>query len=225
VRKQICIFIGPPGSGKGSLSSLCVKQLGFIQLSTGNLCRKHIAENTALGKEIDFAIKSGKLISDRLIIEMVGQWLTECQGLARSIILDGFPRTVAQANMLNEFLKEKFSGLEVYVLRMKVSDENLVQRILGRSVCENKNCQAVYSTLSDSTLKPQRSMVCDECSSQLKKRSDDNEETLHNRLLAYHKHENELLDFYKRIGKTIHELDGEKPLENVFEHLKNILNV
>ena len=223
MQKQICIFIGPPGSGKGSLSSLCVKQLGFVQLSTGNLCRKHIAENTSLGKEIDFATKSGKLISDRLIIDMVDQWLTEHQDSAHSIILDGFPRTVTQAEMLDTFLQEKFGDLQVYIVRVNVPDEKLIERVLGRAVCENKNCQAVYSAIEGSELAPRRTMICDECSSPLQRRTDDTEQTIQDRLATYHKHENDLLSFYRICSKTIYELNGEQPIDVVFTQLQALL--
>ncbi len=94
--RSIVIFIGPPGAGKGSLSQLCVKELGWAQLSTGNLCRYHITEQTELGKQIDLAIKSGKLISDGVIVDMVDKALPETFKQSPIVILDGFPRTVAK---------------------------------------------------------------------------------------------------------------------------------
>lgn len=193
-----------------------------MQLSTGNVCRKHIAEGTPFGKEIDFLIKSGKLISDKLILDIVSEWLTSHQDSVNSIILDGFPRTVAQAHMLDELLKKKFTLFRVYIIRMNVSDERLIARVVGRYVCENNDCQAVYSLVSPK-LAPSRPMICDECSSKLKKRADDTAETMKTRLLTYHQHERELLDFYKKNGQAIHELNGELTLEETFAQLKAIL--
>ena len=102
--QQLVIFIGPPGAGKGSISQLCVQAFGWKQLSTGYLCRKHINEQTEIGKEIDFSIKSGKLVSDRLIVTLVEQWLADPSQHESPIILDGFPRNIAQAEALHEII-------------------------------------------------------------------------------------------------------------------------
>ncbi len=223
---QIIILIGPPGSGKGSLAALCIKQLGFLQLSTGNLCRQHVAENTEIGKKIDFAIKSGKLISDRLIIDMVDSWIAQLPKHVEFIILDGFPRTLVQAHLFNEFLAEKFPGdLAIHVVRINVSDNQVIARLLGRAICENKKCQAVYSLHAGTGLTSQRFMICDVCSSQLIKRIDDHEHTIRDRLITYHKHERELVNFYQKTGITVGELDGDQSLFDVFVQLKRLLHI
>ena len=116
-KKSVFIFIGPPGSGKGTLSHLCVSSLRWVQLSTGNLCRKHIAEQTEIGKQIDFALKSGKLVSDSLINAMVHDWFSMTIQEADNIILDGYPRTVAQAEALHEYLQKNLSHVDVQVIR------------------------------------------------------------------------------------------------------------
>ena len=103
--RDIIVFIGPPGSGKGTLSGLCVKELGWVQISTGNLCRKHIADKTKIGQEIDFAIKSGKLVSDNLITDMIIDWFKHVGDQVRTVVLDSYPRTVAQAQALTSFLR------------------------------------------------------------------------------------------------------------------------
>lgn len=107
-QEKIFIFIGPPGSGKGSLSSLCTQKFGWKQLSTGNLCIKHIANETSIGKKIDFAIKSGKLIEDDLITQMITEWFTNQSVNSLAVILDGYPRTVEQARFFDDFIKKKF---------------------------------------------------------------------------------------------------------------------
>src|SRR5438105_2140053 len=104
---NIFIFLGPPGSGKGSVSRLCIKDLGWVQLSTGNLCRKHIAKQTEIGKEIDFAIKSGKLVSDDLITNMVLEWFQKDFDDSHTVILDGYPRTIMQAQAFTKLFDKQ----------------------------------------------------------------------------------------------------------------------
>ena len=96
--ERIVLFVGPPGSGKGTLSQKCVQELGWKQISTGDLCRAHIANETEIGKKIDFAIKSGKLVDDGLISQMVFEWFSEQKNGPHTVILDGYPRTVQTSN-------------------------------------------------------------------------------------------------------------------------------
>ncbi len=152
-QKDIFIFLGPPGSGKGSLSHLCVKRLGWQQLSTGNLCREHIAQQTDIGKQIDFAIKSGKLISDSLIIEMASAWLKKTFEHTGIVIFDGFPRTVPQAQALHEIITS-LDDVTMNVVRMDIPFETVVYRLLARSICQNNKCQSVYSMHKHSSQQP-----------------------------------------------------------------------
>ncbi len=216
---DIVIFIGPPGAGKGSLSYLCVQQLGWTQLSTGNLCRKHIAEKTPLGQRIDFAIKSGKLIEDAVIIALVEDWLKEYGADNKAVILDGFPRTVFQAEALHQLLSQEFPKNRLYCIKMNISDSSVISRLTSRFICQNNTCQAVYSTLLGSGLKSRESGRCDHCHSMLVTRSDDNLEAISKRLALYNKSEHELLDYYRSTGKLIGEIDVEKPLQDVFQDL------
>lgn len=223
VEKEVYLFMGPPGSGKGSLSKLCVKQFGWDQLSTGNLCREHISRQTEIGKQIDFAIKSGKLISDSLVTEMVDNWLSEILESTRGIILDGFPRTVAQAEAFNDLLVNKFNYVNLKIIKLTVPNDEIVARLAGRYICTNNKCQAVYSLLSGSSLKPKNELACDDCSQKLVRRSDDEEESVRERLKIYYSHERDLLDFYVKKMHRITELNGARQLNVIFEDFKRLI--
>lgn len=220
--KNVYVFIGPPGSGKGSLAQLCVQQFGWAQLSTGNLCRKHIAEQTEIGKQIDLIIKSGKLISDELVTRMVDEWL-EQQGTDVSVILDGYPRTIDQAKLLGLLLQSKYPTARLVVFVFDIDDEVVVKRMSARLICTNKNCQAVFSTLPDSPFVPHVPMVCDRCQSRLERRADDEPEVIRKRLIAYHQHD--LLSYYKPAGAHIIHINAEQPLEKAFDDFKNSLGL
>lgn len=224
-QQEVFIFIGPPGSGKGSISSLCTKKLGWKQLSTGNLCRKHIAWQTKIGKEIDFAIKSGKLVSDSLITHMVIDWFAQMGDQEGVTILDGYPRTRTQAESFNELLEKRLDYLKLHVIRFDISDKSIMARLCGRYVCQNKDCQAVYSLLPGSSLAPKYKNICDKCDMAIGRRKDDEEDAVRERLNIYHRHEEQLLDFYRQIGRSIHEIDADKSLNQVFEDFKNAVGL
>lgn len=225
ISKQLFVFIGPPGSGKGSLSSLCVEKLGWIQLSTGDLCRKNIAEQTSIGQQIDFAIKSGKLVPDSLITEMVVQWFEQQNELPASVILDGYPRTVAQAQEFTALLSSRLAMFDLKVVRFAISDEQVVERLSGRFICSNKGCQAVYSLVPGSALAPKHVMECDRCHSALVRRSDDCEEAIRTRLKVYHQHEQGLISFFEENGYPIEKCDVEKPLPDVFKEFQQLVGL
>ncbi len=215
-QKDIYIFLGPPGSGKGSLSQLCRKRLGWQQLSTGNLCREHIAKETEIGKKIDFAIKSGKLISDSLIVDMVHEWLATKANAAKPVIFDGFPRTVLQARILYELVKNS-KGIRLHLVQLTVPDEEIVYRLSARSICKNNECQCVYSLHKHSALQPRKEMTCNECESPLVCRTDDEESAIYERLRIYHQHERAMLDFFGSIGHSIGTIRADAPLEDVYK--------
>lgn len=217
------IFIGPPGSGKGTLANLCVQTFGWEQLSTGNLCRKHINEGTSIGQQIDFAIKSGKLISDKLMTDMVDEWLAVQSFAKKTLILDGYPRTIPQAVALDELLKTKYTSLKLHIFRFVVPDECVISRLGSRYICQNNKCQAVYSLAKGSSLAPKHDMVCDQCKSPLIQRKDDTQEAIHDRMIVYHLHENELISFYKNAGYEVIEIDANRPHQEVFESFTKII--
>ncbi len=214
--KQIIIFLGAPGSGKGALSRLCTDGFGWKQLSTGNLCRIHRAEGTALGKQIDFALKSGTLVSDEVIIDIAIQWIDQELKNAPAIILDGFPRTVVQAAGFLQFLDAHYSRDIVAIIELNVPDEEIIKRLSSRLVCSNKLCQAVFSNRTDA-LRPQNTEKCDFCGALLVQREDDKPEVIAGRLATYHQHRNSLVDFYKNAGYVVHTIDGNRQNKEVFD--------
>lgn len=220
---DVYIFIGPPGSGKGTLSSQCVKELHWERLSTGELCRKHIAEQTSVGKEIDLAIKSGKLVSDDLITSMVEQWFVEHSLAGTTVILDGYPRTVAQAKALDRLFQNSFPNVRVHVVRFAVSEDAVRKRLGTRLICLNSNCQAVYSQ-SSLDLKPRSDMTCDACGSALGIRKDDQAESVVERLRMYPEHERELLNYYRFHKQEIPEILAEKSPAEVFSDFKKYIS-
>lgn len=224
IRTKIFVFLGPPGAGKGSLSNMCIEYFQWTQLSTGNLCRKHIAEGTQIGKEIDFAIKSGKLISDGLISEMVENWLIEVEK-AKSIILDGYPRTLNQAESMHQWLKDNESKFALKVVKLVVSEDTVVSRLTKRIVCGNKDCQAVYSACKNSALSPKSTERCDRCSSNLVRRGDDDLSAIKERLAIYKKHEGDLIQFFNSVGKDIIALNVERPIKDVFLEFAKSINL
>jgi adenylate kinase len=220
--KHAYIFIGPPGAGKGSLSHLCVQKLGWTQFSTGDLFRKHRAQGTEIGKQIDFAVKSGKLVEDKLVIKVGMEWFLNNYESSKALILDGFPRTLAQADMFLKIIKKDFPELKLWVINFEIPDEELVQRLSSRRVCKNQECQAVYSVRSES-LKPLQEGICDKCGELLIQRDDDKEDVIKVRLKIYHQHAQALLDFYNEAGLIIKNIDGSVLLEKVFEKLEKLL--
>lgn len=224
-QKDIYLFVGPPGSGKGTLSHRCCKEFDWKQISTGDLCRRHLAEGTEIGKQIDFAVKSGKLVSDMLIVSMVKDWLeTSIDGVS-AVVLDGVPRTVAQAKALQELVQIDLTNVKLYVVRLCIDDSAIIRRLCDRCICQNKSCQAVYSVTPGALLAPKKPMICDKCSSPLGHRKDDAEETVRERLKIYHKHEDDLIRFYRDQGQMINELHVDKPVEGIFSNFKRLMEL
>ncbi len=216
IATPLYVLFGAPGSGKGTLSSLCVEKLGWVHLSTGDLCRKNIEEKTELGQQIDFVIKSGKLVDDSVIIEMIVEWLEHETIGVPGIVLDGVTRTAAQAQGLLTYLRKNPLRFSLHVVMLDVSDDEIIKRLTSRQVCSNKECQHIYS-LRDAKLQSRVEGICDVCGSSLIQRNDDSEEVIKNRLEGYKKHTQPLLDFYEHAGIIIERLNGQVSIERVFE--------
>ncbi|MBD3231517.1 adenylate kinase [Candidatus Dependentiae bacterium] len=218
--KVIFTFFGAPGCGKGTLAEQAVNKLGFQVISTGDLCRKNIAEQTEVGKEIEKIIKAGKLVPDELITGMLTDWIKQNADPDKPLILDGFPRTKGQARIFAQYLKENMPEYKFRIIKIDLSEEEIVSRLAGRRVCENKACQAVYHI----SMPEVQDGICKKCGSKLISRADDKEEVVRERLNVYNKNEKELLDFYKSNGFEIETLNiAGLSRKQVFEKFKSIL--
>lgn len=194
MHKLLVTLLGAPGSGKGTLARLCVDRLGVASLSTGDLCRAHIANGTSLGKEIDRVIKAGGLVSDHTINALVIEWFKDNWPTAKGVLLDGYPRTKGQAEGLLKFLRDEGLFEDFAVAVLNVEESVIVARLAARVVCSNKACQAVYSLIAK---RPLQEGICDLCGSKLIRRADDNEDAVRERLKIYKQHLDGLLGVYR----------------------------
>ena len=191
--KKNIILMGPPGAGKGTLAKQLKSALDLVHISTGDMFRENIKAQTELGKLAQSYIDHGDLVPDSVTIEMLKARLAE-KDCEKGFLLDGFPRTLPQAEALEKLSKEINRPIEV-VVNLDCDNNELIRRISGRRVC--KNCGAPYHVV---TMKPKVEGVCDLCGGPLYQRADDNEEALKVRLDHYVKDTKPLLDFYRERG-------------------------
>ncbi|HPN61326.1 MAG TPA: adenylate kinase, partial [Bacilli bacterium] len=196
------LIMGPPGAGKGSQAPLLKKTYGIPHISTGDMFRAAIKQGTPLGIQAKAYTDKGELVPDQVTINIVKERLQEpdCQA---GFLLDGFPRTIAQAKALDVILKEMNISLDA-VININVPDDILIQRMSGRRMC--RQCGASYHITN---IPPQVANVCDVCGGSLYQRKDDSLETVGNRLEVYYKQTQPLLDYYAQSG-LIHHINGAK---------------
>ncbi len=210
------ILLGPPGAGKGTQSKRLEDKFSIVQLSTGDMLRAAVASGSEIGQQAKAVMESGGLVSDELVIGIISDRIDQddCKG---GFILDGFPRTVPQAEALNKMLAEKSLQLD-HVIELTVDDEAMVERICGRYTCSK--CGAGYH---DSFQKPATDGVCDKCgSTDFTRRADDNEETVRNRLTQYHEQTAPISNFYGEQG-ILKQVDGMADIDVVTSSLENII--
>jgi len=222
-RRSIYVFLGPPGSGKGTVADLCERELGWRCLATGNLCRREIKSGSEMGKKIDFAIKSGKLVSDGLILELVNREVQSLGGSDIPIMLDGFPRTVEQAKKLDEMLYSNYAESKTVIVHLEVSPKTVCARLRSRFICSNVLCQSVYAL--EGVDSKSRAQTCARCFALLERRDDDSEVNVQKRLGQYYEHEQALLDYFEERHHTVHTVCVEPNLKTVFEDLTSKLCV
>ncbi|NKN36685.1 adenylate kinase [Agrobacterium sp. a22-2] len=210
------ILLGPPGAGKGTQAQRIVEKHGIPQLSTGDMLRAAVQAGTEVGKRAKAVMDAGKLVSDDIVIAIVSERI-DAPDCAKGFILDGFPRTLVQADATESMLTAKGLDLSA-VIEIKVDDVVLADRVAGRYTCAN--CGAGYH---DTNLKPKVEGVCDKCgSTHFKRRPDDNAETVRTRMSAYYKETAPLLGYYYAKGK-LHSVDGMAEIDDVTAEIEAIL--
>lgn len=210
------ILLGPPGAGKGTQAKRLEERHNLVQLSTGDMLRALVASGSALGKEAKAVMDAGKLMPDKLMVQMISDRIDEpdCKD---GFILDGFPRTAAQAESLDEMLAKKGLKLD-RVIQLEVDEEALVGRITGRFSCTN--CGAGYH---DEFQRPKAEGVCDSCGgTEFRRRDDDNEATVRARLEAYHAQTAPILPYYAQAG-VLQGVDGMADIDEVTRQIEGVL--
>ena len=218
------IMLGAPGTGKGTIAGILSGELGIPQISTGDIFRKNMKEGTELGKLADSYISKGQLVPDDVTIKIVEDRLNQPDA-KNGVILDGFPRTVVQADKLKEILANKGEKVDI-TINLVTPEEELIERIVNRRVCSNQECKAVYNLVLHP---PKVEGKCDKCGSELITRKDDNVETVKSRLEQYFTATSPLVEYYEKEGvlytetvsQSINKL-GEVVAKEILEHLKEI---
>ncbi len=209
------VLLGPPGAGKGTQAAQIIEKYHIPHISTGDIFRENIKNETKLGKKAQEYISKGQLVPDSLVIDIALDRLSK-DDCRNGFLLDGFPRTVQQAEALDKYLGNKDSKVE-YVLDIQVEKETLVDRLITRRVC--RDCGATYNIKG---MPPKKENVCDKCGGELYQRADDNEETVNNRIDVYNTQTKPLLDYYEKAGNIVH-LDGEAGLTKLLESIVSVL--
>ena len=218
---MIIIMLGAPGTGKGTVASILTGKLNIPQVSTGDIFRKHIKEKTELGKLAESYISKGELVPDDVTIGLIENRMEESD-VQNGIILDGFPRTVKQAEELDKILTAKGKKVDK-VINLTTPEDEIVERIVNRRICSNSDCKAVYNLVLNP---PKVEGVCDKCGSELIQRKDDTIETVKSRLDSYFKQTSPLVEYYEKQGnlysavvsKTVNKL-GKDVAEDVMKEI------
>lgn len=207
------VLVGPPGAGKGTQGEILSKRLGVDTISTGVMLRTAIKEQTEIGKNVEKIINAGNLVPDDVMVELIKERLAK-PDCAKGFILDGFPRTTAQAVALTE------SGVKIdKVLSLEVDDDKIVERLSSRREC--RKCGAPYNVISN---KPEIEGKCDKCGGDLIQRADDNPETIQNRLNVYHDQTEPIKAYYEKKGILV-TAQGEEKLEDTTSNVAKALGL
>ena len=209
------IMLGAPGAGKGTQAKKITARYSIPHISTGDIFRANIKNGTELGKKAKTYMDQGLLVPDELVVDLVVDRVNQ-EDCANGYVLDGFPRTIPQAEALDKALTEMGQSID-YAINVEVPDENIVQRMSGRRACVN--CGATYHIVYAPTKKEN---VCDTCEGELILRDDDKPETVQKRLNVYHEQTQPLIDYYTEQDKLV-EVDGTIDIEKVFDSIVKIL--
>jgi len=210
------ILLGPPGAGKGTQAKMLIDKYQIPQISTGDILRAAVKEGTPLGKEAKSYMDKGGLVPDSVVIGIVEERIQE-PDCVKGYMLDGFPRTVPQAEALDGMLSNLSAQID-HVVSIEVASEELIKRLTGRRTC--RECGAGYHVMFDP---PKAEGVCDKCGGDLYQRDDDNEATVRSRLDVYESQTLPLIDYYKVQGK-IRPIDGVGEMKEIFERITSVLS-
>lgn len=209
------VLLGPPGAGKGTQATRIAQKYSIPHISTGDIFRKNVKEETALGKKAKEYMDKGMLVPDDLTIELVEDRL-KSEDCKNGFLLDGFPRTVYQAEQFDKYLKSQGFVLN-HVLDIEVEKEELLARLTGRRVC--KSCGTTYHVKN---MPPKKEGICDVCGGELYQRVDDSAETVENRIEIYLTQTKPLVEYFEKAGVLSH-IDGAAGLESVFSSIVDVL--
>ena len=214
------IMLGAPGTGKGTIGKILAEDLKLKHIATGDIFREQISNQTEIGQKIEDYMAKGLLVPDDITMEIVTNRLLK-DDVKNGAILDGFPRTYYQAKALQEFLLKNNSNLKVVAIELNVPDDEIVKRIINRVTCSNKSCGEIYNL---EKRPPKKEGICNICGSKLKKRADDNEETVKRRLEVYHSNSNELLDFYRDNKElySVYQEEVNETIRDIEDYLKTV---
>ncbi len=207
------VFLGPPGAGKGTQAKKLSGDLGLVHISTGDILRDAVSKGTPLGRKAKEYIDRGDLVPDDLMIALIEEVLPPGGG----VIFDGFPRTIPQAQALDELLERKRMAIDGVIL-FELDDEEIVRRLTGRRTCPS--CGAVYHLIYNP---PKKDEICDHCGAKLTQRDDDREEVVRKRLQVYRDQTAPLIDYYAEKNKLIR-LDAGRPIEEIYGDLLRVVN-
>ena len=210
------IMLGAPGAGKGTQAAVLCEHFGIPTISTGNMIREALKNGTEMGLKAKSFMDEGKLVPDEVVIGIVKERLAE-DDCKNGYILDGFPRTIPQANALDEALEKMNTSID-YAIDVEVPDESIVKRMGGRRAC--LNCGAVYHVVYNP---PKKDAICDECGQRRIQRDDDKPETVQKRLDVYHAQTQPLIDYYKE-KNILHSVDGTQEMDHVFRDIQEFLD-